>query len=317
MRVERITFPLASPGAVHAYLLLGEGGVAVVDAGPPGAEARELLRAALARHGLGPGDVGAVVLTHAHRDHAGQAEWLRRHGARVYLHPAEASGMVDDEGARGGTLLRACGYPEEEVAALRRELAWAAGFEPPAAWEPLADGAEVPLPGLGPGWRAWHVPGHAPGHVVLAQPGGPAFVGDFLIPGIPPLPLAEDLAPAPDGGPVARYLAALRRASAWTLGPAYPGHGDPFPDLAARAREGLVWVQRRLRHLAAVVEQAGGLPVRALVDRFFPGARGLRLLFAVAEVVAYLLCLEAEGRVRLAREVPLAARPAARAAHPR
>jgi glyoxylase-like metal-dependent hydrolase (beta-lactamase superfamily II) len=75
--------------SVNAYVLdTGEGPV-LVDTGRPGDELRIL--GALAELALGPASVRGILLTHAHRDHAGGAAGLREAtGAPVHIHAAEA-----------------------------------------------------------------------------------------------------------------------------------------------------------------------------------------------------------------------------------
>jgi glyoxylase-like metal-dependent hydrolase (beta-lactamase superfamily II) len=60
----------------------------VLDAGLP-VDWREF-SSALSQVGHTPADVDAVLITHHHPDHAGNAEPLRSHGARVFSHPADA-----------------------------------------------------------------------------------------------------------------------------------------------------------------------------------------------------------------------------------
>src|SRR3954469_9678526 len=61
---------------VNWYLVEAEDGVTVVDAGVP--RSWDSLHEALAQIGRSPGDVSALVLTHAHFDHIGFAERARR-----------------------------------------------------------------------------------------------------------------------------------------------------------------------------------------------------------------------------------------------
>ena len=71
----------------NAFLVIGDRPV-LVDAGSPG-EAGKIERA-MARHGVAPGDLSLILLTHAHTDHAGSAKELRRRSdAPVALHPAD------------------------------------------------------------------------------------------------------------------------------------------------------------------------------------------------------------------------------------
>jgi len=70
------------------YLLEAGGRFTVLDAGLPG-DWREF-SSALGRLGHSPSDIDAVLITHHHPDHAGNAERLRSSGARVFAHPADA-----------------------------------------------------------------------------------------------------------------------------------------------------------------------------------------------------------------------------------
>src|SRR5213596_2803884 len=70
------------------YLLEAGGRLTVLDAGLPGDWGD--FSSALARLGHSTTDIDAVLITHHHPDHAGNAERLRSSGARVLSHPADA-----------------------------------------------------------------------------------------------------------------------------------------------------------------------------------------------------------------------------------
>jgi glyoxylase-like metal-dependent hydrolase (beta-lactamase superfamily II) len=91
-------------GPVNAYLLDTGAGPVLVDTGFAGDELRIL--GALAELAVGPRELRAIVVTHAHPDHAGGAAALRAAtGAPVYLHPRDAERVpfpVDDDLRPGG-----------------------------------------------------------------------------------------------------------------------------------------------------------------------------------------------------------------------
>ena len=77
-------------GLVNVYLLEEAGEVTIVDAGAPGYW--KSLPAELAAMGRSLDDVRALVLTHAHSDHIGFAERIRRkRGVPVSVHPDDAA----------------------------------------------------------------------------------------------------------------------------------------------------------------------------------------------------------------------------------
>jgi glyoxylase-like metal-dependent hydrolase (beta-lactamase superfamily II) len=157
------------------FLIEAAGRVVVVDTGF--AAYRHQLEPGLAALGRSPADVEAVVITHAHGDHTGSAEPLRRElGVAVHIHEADAD-RARSGSAKGRTQGRTLPY-------LRHPHAWrflvhfatAGTPEPVGELETFGDGDE--LPG---GLRAIHTGGHTPGHCVFHHPErGLLFAGDLI-----------------------------------------------------------------------------------------------------------------------------------------
>jgi len=80
-------------GGANVFLLRGEGGNVLVDAGNPGQAERILGQ--MARLGVAPGDVRLILITHGHVDHFGSAAALRREiGAPVAIHALDAPALA-------------------------------------------------------------------------------------------------------------------------------------------------------------------------------------------------------------------------------
>lgn len=151
IRIE--TFALG-PLSTNAYLLVDEeaGRGVVID---PGQRPERLL----AR--IEPLAIEAVLLTHAHFDHIGGVDAVRKaKGCPVYVHDAEADWLTDP--ALNGSLM----WPD---------------VGGPVATDPaeyaLDEGMTLKL--LGETFRVLHTPGHSPGSVSFVW-GGNVFGGDVL-----------------------------------------------------------------------------------------------------------------------------------------
>lgn len=160
--------PTAPRALINSFALVSDdGSVTLVDAGIKNAPKR--ITAGLAAIGVSPGDVTRIVLTHAHGDHAGGAEEMRRtSGAPLAIH-------TDDAGyARDGAA-----PPRDRSFLLGRLLQRAPdGFPPVDVAEELTDGQVLDVAG---GLRVVHTPGHSPGHCSLLHEGSGVLVtGDAL-----------------------------------------------------------------------------------------------------------------------------------------
>jgi len=148
---------------VHAYLVVDDDGVVLVDTGLPGKSKK--LRAALDEARKKIGDVHTILLTHWHTDHVGAAAELQRDsGARVIAHQLDAAIISGDRPAppfKGVMRLASTFMGKPETVAVGHAL--------------TGDG---PLPLAG--FTAYHTPGHTDGHVsfLLDRSGGVLFVGD-------------------------------------------------------------------------------------------------------------------------------------------
>ena len=143
-------------GFVSAYILVRSGEAAVVDVGgmdPVGGSSSSDILAALEAVGLGWGDVGHVILTHYHLDHAGSA-------AEVLAAAPDAQGYA---GAEDIPRFVAQGAGDNQHIVVPRPLV------------PVVDGDSVF------GLRIVATPGHTPGHIaVLDEALGVLVVGDAL-----------------------------------------------------------------------------------------------------------------------------------------
>jgi glyoxylase-like metal-dependent hydrolase (beta-lactamase superfamily II) len=162
---------LVPMGTANAYLIEGDEGLTLIDAGFPGREAavfgaiRGLTRSL--------DQLKHVIFTHGHPDHIGSAAAIvRETGARTYLHPldismAESGGPFRPLKAAPGllppVLCRLFYHPNEPV-------------EPVSIDQPLTDGEILPIAG---GVEVIHTPGHCAGQVALLwHPGRMLFAGD-------------------------------------------------------------------------------------------------------------------------------------------
>jgi glyoxylase-like metal-dependent hydrolase (beta-lactamase superfamily II) len=168
-------------GLVNVYLLEEADEVTIIDAGAPGYW--KDVHAELAAMGRSPDDVRALILTHAHSDHVGFAERIRRErGVPVRVHPddaplarGEVKAVRDPTGAgsRGWSIRAIAGFA---VFALGHGMA---RVTPIAEVGTFLDGATLDVPGAP---RVIHVPGHTAGSVAFHAPAHDAvFVGDAFV----------------------------------------------------------------------------------------------------------------------------------------
>ncbi|AMW08456.1 MBL fold metallo-hydrolase [Streptomyces qaidamensis] len=229
-------------GSSTNWVILTEGdAVTLVDTGYPGD--REQVLASLAEVGSSPEAVVAVLITHAHNDHLGNAEYLRAaYGTPVHLHEAEAPharreflhqvtiGTVLKNGWRPGVLPWA-------VHALR---SGGTTRNPVTAPEPFPRAGALDLPGRP---VPVHTPGHTDGHCAYHLPGtGVLISGDALVSGHPTSRVeGPQLLPDMFHHERPRALASLDVLAELEGELLLPGHGPvhrgPVRDAALRARD--------------------------------------------------------------------------------
>ena len=218
--VTAIAFPTV---VVNAYVVRADVPT-LVDTGPPGG-AKKIL-AALRHAGLEPGDVGRILLTHRHADHAGNArELAQATGAEVHVSPAAVPYVSDareQPKPRPATPLGRVLVPYVSVV-----LPWT--LEPAPTQPTLVDGATV-----GP-FRVLATPGHTEDHVsLLWEERGVLFTGDAAanVTRVGPHPASDD----PD-----LAVRSFRRLGETAFDAAVFGHGRPVPSGAQASFRAARW----------------------------------------------------------------------------
>jgi glyoxylase-like metal-dependent hydrolase (beta-lactamase superfamily II) len=134
------------------HLLVDRDGAILLDTGLAGEPA--LIRRRVARLGLAPDAIKAILLTHGHLDHAGNLAWAKGWcGAPIHAHASEQP-HIDGTYPYAGVNAW-CGRLERAGRALFRN------GRPVRIDVPIEDGDVLPFWG---GLRVVHLPGHTLGH---------------------------------------------------------------------------------------------------------------------------------------------------------
>jgi glyoxylase-like metal-dependent hydrolase (beta-lactamase superfamily II) len=162
---------LVPMGMSNAFLIEGDDGLTLIDAGFPGKAA--VVFGAIRGLGRSPDQIKHLIFTHGHPDHIGSAAAIvGETGARTYMHPldipvAESGGPFRSITAAPGLLWRVlCNLFYDPNARV----------EPVAIDQPLTAGEILPIAG---GIEVIHTPGHCAGQVALLwRSGRMLFAGD-------------------------------------------------------------------------------------------------------------------------------------------
>jgi glyoxylase-like metal-dependent hydrolase (beta-lactamase superfamily II) len=223
---------------VNCHLIEDGNRMTLVDAGFPGF--RGQLEAYLRSRGSSLSAIDAVILTHAHSDHVGMAEGLRREGIPVFAPEGDAEmARTAKPHKREGSLLPA--LVRAPTWRLLADAARRGGLKPVriAQVTTFADG-DLDVPGRP---RVVPTPGHSPGHVAFHFPDrGLLIAGDALCTyNVLTGARGPQLLPSAFAFSTEQMLASLDALERVDAGLTVFGHGEPWtggPAAAvARARE--------------------------------------------------------------------------------
>ncbi len=271
--------PLTLDGTNGYVVRVGPRSLVAIDPGPVDDRQRDAFLTAAREAGA---TYAAILVTHGHPDHyPGAAPLAAATGAPVYAHPA----------AR---------FPHDREVADGERLT----FADDAASAPGDRGTSA---SSGAAFTVLHGPGHAPDHLVFVLEDERAlFTGDIVL-GI------GTVVVAPPSGDMRAYQRALHRlrdeygdASA-----IYGGHGREVRDVRAKLDEYIAHREARERAIldalgprdaaldgASRRPSADGVTIPAIVERVYADVDRRLWPAAARQVLAHLIALEHEGRVR-------------------
>lgn len=290
---------------VNCYLLAGEAGWTIVDAGLNTADGRETWHMALTELGIQFSDIQQIVLTHAHPDHYGLAGWLQQEAQGVppvLMSPREAelAHWVWQEEV-GWTeavtsFWRQCGIPDEVVTAVVTETDRTRQRTRPHPQTIQTIEPDTTIKLGNRQFQVIHTPGHSDGQIIFYDAAERLLLcGDHVLQRITP---NISLWPFGEPDPLGRYLHSLSQIAQLDVNLALPGHGPLIHDLRGRIRELQTHHAERLGVMATAVN--GSATPYAISQRVFDFDK-LSIhekRFAVSETLAHLEYLVWQKRIQ-------------------
>jgi len=263
--LRRLTAPNPSPmtfRGTNTYLV-GEGEVAVIDPGPDDPRHLAAILSALA-----PDErVGAILVTHSHRDHSPLARPL----AAASGAPVLAAGPSD--WGRSAVMARLAA-----MGGIGGGEGVEPGFAPDAT---IREGAAVTG-----GWGSIAVletPGHMANHLSFAWQDA-VFTGDLV------MGWSTSLVSPPDGD-MGAFMASCRRLAARSDRVFHPGHGDPVAAPQARVRDMIAHREGREAQILSALDPARPATAADLARRIYTDLAPALLPAAERNVLAHLIDL--------------------------
>lgn len=306
VRVYRIPCDVFPRLSGRVYLLLGLDVPTLIDTGS-GAEMcmRQLYEGfEQVRREYGEpfelGDLGRVILTHAHIDHfGGLPEIVRRTGAEVAVHELDqrAVSAYDERAVRSrhafDRFLRQAGVEPKRRAAVLDEFGYLKGrVESVPVTRELVDGEMLD------GIRVIHTPGHSPGHVCLAV-GDLLLAGDHILSRTVSQLWPESVAAWTGLGHYLDSVEKVARSGPYQL--LLSGHEPVIHDLGERLEQICQAHTRRLERLLEILHNSSRpMTVDELSERMYSRQRGYPALLALTDVGARVEHLEERGRIVIA-----------------
>jgi len=237
------------------------------------------------------------IISHAHADHYGGANELRRSSrAKLAVHELDAHVLSAFEerlvAATNGldTYWRRAGVPEARRAPLRdMYMASKSLFRSEPVDRVLRDGDVV-----GPGYVVHHVPGHCPGLICL-QVHDVLLTSDHVLARITPHQFPQSIAPFAGLEHYFRSLAKIRALPGIRL--ALGGHEEPIHDVRTRIDAIEQFHRQRLDRVLGICEVPKSID--EVSTEMFGEQAGYGVILALDEAGAHVEYLHQLGRLRV------------------
>jgi len=301
----RLPLPFAL-NHVNCYLLDDGDGWTMLDTGLHWPAAEAAWQQAMQALGILPTEIRRILLTHAHPDHVGMAGYFQQlTGApvfvgaqeqavieRVWIQDSWREAAALDFWQRAGLDDALCAIVIEQVGQLRQQT-----MPHPTDFAVLDPAQEVLMGGRH--FQPIVAPGHSDGQLIFYSASDRLLLcGDQVLGKISP---NIGLWPGGATQPLHAYLHSLARLEELPVDLALPGHGAPILGWQARIAALQSHHAERLAAMQQVVAaQQDGATALMVAQAIFNFARFSKheIRFAVAESLAHLVYLVAEGRLR-------------------
>ncbi len=296
-KIQQLKVPIPYDlGEINCYIIEGKNGYTIVDTGDCTEEAMDLWERTLDEGCV----IEKVVITHAHTDHMGLADWFqKKYNAAICmsehsymeLQNIQASFIDTTYSSPLSVLFRINGGPTapEEDQKYHRHDAY--GFKPDELFK------EKQLIQLGDEeYESIWTPGHAPDHFSFYNKRQQIlFVGDHILNSLNPIVMAKQM----DDNPLAQYLNALDKVLQHPAAHVFPGHGEVVVDLASRIGEMKKHYQKRWRQIHHSIKKSGSTAYQISQQIYGTGHPTHRTMSAFLQTITNLLYLHSIDEVRM------------------
>ena len=306
VRVYRIPCDVFPRLSGRVYLLLGLDVPTLVDAGSGTETCMHQIFEGIERvrsefgETFELGDLGRVVLTHAHIDHfGGLPEVVRRTGAEVAVHELDqrAVSAYDEQAARSryafDRFLEQAGVEADRRSAMLDEFGYFKGrIQSVPVTRELVDGDTID------GMRVIHTPGHAPGHICLAV-GNLLLAGDHILARTVSQLWPESVSAWTGLGHYLNSVKKVEQSGPYEL--LLSAHEPVIHNLDERLVQIRSAHTRRLNRLVEILHNSDQpMNIDEISERMYCRQRGFPALLALTDVGARVEHLEQRGRIVIA-----------------